>query len=341
MNHSKLAWLFVLLVAFLSSCNKESECCAQPASSKSVVASIGITGDTTDVQTTTQFGVVLMGGSTDVDEAIKWMIHKSGGGDFLIIRAGGSTGYNDYIKELGNVNSVETLLIDSREKANLPEVRKKLRNAEAVFIAGGDQSNYVNFWNDTEVSKAIHYLITTKRVPIGGTSAGCAVLSEYCFDAKNGGVTSEEALTDPYGNLVSISKSFIAIPVLTNVIADQHYSQRTRQGRHIVFLARLMKDFKLIDPVGIGVDEKTAVAVEADGSTKVFGTNMAHFLFPVTNPEQCEPNQKLNWEKNGRAIAVYSIQGNPSGTSGINLLNKPVSLPTKYYSVSNGLLKSE
>ncbi|MCX8489961.1 MAG: hypothetical protein ORN54_02730 [Cyclobacteriaceae bacterium] len=106
------------------------------------------------MQTTTQFGVVLMGGSTDVDEAIKWMIAKSGGGDFVVIRATGSTGYNDYIKQLGNANSVETLLIDSRDKANLAEASEKIRNAEALFIASGNQSNYVKYWADTEVSKA-------------------------------------------------------------------------------------------------------------------------------------------------------------------------------------------
>ena len=40
----------------------------------------------TDVNTTSEFGLVLMGGSTDVDTAFMWMIEKSGGGDFLILR---------------------------------------------------------------------------------------------------------------------------------------------------------------------------------------------------------------------------------------------------------------
>ena len=108
--------------------------------------SIGISGDSSDVVTKAQFGVVLAGGSTDVDEAMKWMMDRTGGGDFLIIRASGSTGYNDYLKELGNVNSVETLLIDSREKAMSPLVGKRIREAEGLFIAGGDQWNYVRFW---------------------------------------------------------------------------------------------------------------------------------------------------------------------------------------------------
>ncbi|NBW37756.1 MAG: cyanophycinase, partial [Cytophagia bacterium] len=146
--------------------------------------SLGLAGSPADVVTQSTSGIVLMGGSTDVEQALRWMITKSGGGDFVIIRASGSTGYNDYIYNMGGVNSVETFLLDSREKANDPAVGKRLREAEALFIAGGDQSNYVNYWTNSEVSAAIQYLVEEKKIPIGGTSAGCAVLSEYVFDAK-------------------------------------------------------------------------------------------------------------------------------------------------------------
>src|SRR5688572_20937039 len=88
---------------------------------------IGFTGDAADVTVPTELGIVLMGGSTDVDQALQWMIDRAKGGDVIIIRASGSTGYNDYIYELGKVNSVETLLIDSREKALKESVGKRIR----------------------------------------------------------------------------------------------------------------------------------------------------------------------------------------------------------------------
>jgi len=339
MNHFSLNNLVILIAASFISCDTGTECCAQNPVSKPSAISLGITGDAADVQTTTQFGVVLMGGGTDVDEAIKWMINKSGGGDFVVIRASGSTGYNDYIKQLGNANSVETLLIDSRDKANLAEASEKIRNAEALFIAGGDQSNYVKYWADTEVSKAIKFLVESKKVPIGGTSAGCAVLSEYIFDAKNGSVISSEALTNPYDPLVSISKSFILVPVLKNVIADQHYSQRTRQGRHVAFMARLIKDFAVSSPIGIGVDERTAVAIEENGSTKVFGSGTAHFLFAGSIPEQCEGGKKLIWNNQGKALRLYARVGSAVGTEGINVLQTPVAPPDQYWNVIDGELK--
>ena len=56
---------------------------------------LGKTGNATPKATTTSGGVVLMGGGMDVDNAIKWMIAKSGGGDFIVIRSTGTNAYND------------------------------------------------------------------------------------------------------------------------------------------------------------------------------------------------------------------------------------------------------
>ncbi|GAA3942680.1 hypothetical protein GCM10022209_42680 [Chitinophaga oryziterrae] len=81
-------------------------------------ASAGIIGDTADIQTPVKGGFVLMGGSTSVDDAFKWMLERSGGGDVVILRATGTDAYNSYIDELGKSNSIETLKIDSRNMAN-------------------------------------------------------------------------------------------------------------------------------------------------------------------------------------------------------------------------------
>ena len=94
---------------------------AQTAFKGNTPTSIGITGDTADVHVPTRNGFVLSGGSTDVKEALLWMIERAKGGDVVIVRASGATGYNDFIYGLGGVNSVETLLINSRELAQTPQ----------------------------------------------------------------------------------------------------------------------------------------------------------------------------------------------------------------------------
>ena len=52
--------------------------------------SLGRVGAATDTTTPCTRSTVLMGGGTDVDAAIKWMINRSGGGDFVVVRATGT-----------------------------------------------------------------------------------------------------------------------------------------------------------------------------------------------------------------------------------------------------------
>lgn len=84
---------------------------------------------------------LLMGGGPDVDAAFKWMIQKAGGGDFVVIRVRGADGYNQYVYDMGGIDSIETLVIKTREAASDPFVLDRIKKAEILFIAGGDQSD--------------------------------------------------------------------------------------------------------------------------------------------------------------------------------------------------------
>lgn len=272
-------------------------------------ASIGIVGSAADVQTTTKAGVVIMGGGSDVDAAFQWMISRSGGGDVVIIRATGTDAYNAYVNRLGTVNSVETLKIDSRKLADDDGVAQIIRNAEMLFIAGGDQSDYTGYWKGTKVMAAINYLLTEKKVPVGGTSAGAAILGNYYFSAERGGVDSPEALANPYAQRITIGREdFLRVPYLQNVITDQHFSQRDRQGRAVVFLGRIMKDWDKT-PNAIAVDESTAVCIDENGMAQVVGRNKAFFLRTdaAKKPEILITNSPVTWNNDAKAIHVSAI----------------------------------
>ena len=168
-------------------------------------------GKATNVTTSTTGGTVLMGGGTDVDAAFQWMCGRSGNGDFLVIRATGTDAYNPYIKGLcPNGNSVATLIIPTLTAANNATVKAYIDSAEAIWIAGGDQSNYVNFWKDTPVETAINAAIV-RGVPVGGTSAGMNVLTQFVYSAlASQGVTSSQALADPFNKYMSFTKGFLS-----------------------------------------------------------------------------------------------------------------------------------
>lgn len=217
---------------------------------------------------------VLMGGGPDVDEAFRWMIKQAGirpgtGGRLVVIRATGDGAYNPYIyyssaasstiaadivdgwvggASMG-LTSVETLVIPSTAAANDTFVNAVLGRANAVWIAGGDQSDYIKFWKGQTLEKTLGTLMKN-NVPVGGTSAGLAVLGQFDYAALNGTVTSAQAMGNPYNKYMTIDPSplstsggFIAPPALANVILDSHLDARDRMGRLITFVSRLVANY--------------------------------------------------------------------------------------------------
>ncbi len=301
----------VFIIFFANSCSSQDQDPAPNVVDERNPYSLERVGNSDDVQTTTESGLVLIGGSTDVDDAMAWMIERAGGGDFVIIRTSGSTGYNDYLLEMGGLNSVETLLLNSRESTNNEKVYETLRNAEALFIAGGDQSAYLDLWEGSKVEEAIQYLIHDKKIPIGGTSAGCAIMGEYVYSGENGSIISREALDNPFDPRLTVSKSsLINHPFLQNTITDQHFYQRNREGRLVAFMARLKGQAGESPLRAIGVDERTAVAIDKNGIARVFGQSSAYFLLdnhPDKLPEQVESSSPLIWNLDNEALKYKSV----------------------------------
>ena len=246
------------------------------------------TGEAASIEVRPRPGFALMGGGTDLDEAFEFLCDRASGGDFLVLRATGEDAYNPYIRELCRLNSVATLVIPSRVAAGDPFVADAIRHASAIFIAGGDQANYIRYWMNTPVQTAVNDAIR-RGVPIGGTSAGLAVLGEYVYAAQGDkpddpNLDSKTAMADPFGPRISLADHFLDIPILKGIITDTHFKRRDRIGRLLVFLARLNQPEgkPLPSPAlkirGIGVDERAAVLLEPDGRAHVIGDGPAYFI---------------------------------------------------------------
>jgi cyanophycinase len=264
-------------------------------------------GNPNDVEAKPQPGFALMGGGDDLDEAFKWMCERAGGGDFVVLRASGDEDYNPYIQALCKLNSVATIILKSREAAKDPFVADAIRHAEAVFIAGGDQAHYINWWMDTPVQKALNDAIE-RGVPLGGTSAGLAVQSEFVYSAQGDApddkdLNSPLALANPYHPRVTIVHAFLKNPLLKNVITDTHFSARDRMGRSLVFMARILQDGKAREIRDIAIDERTSVLLDPDGQAEVVGAGHAYFMEARRAPEVCKAAMPLTF----RGIAVRSL----------------------------------
>jgi cyanophycinase len=270
-------------------------------------------------------GTVLMGGSTEVDAAFVWMCSRSAGGDFLVIRASGTDAYNAYIQGLcatagKPAHSVATLIIPTATAANDPRVAELIGKAEAVWIAGGDQSDYITQWQNTPVQVALQARIT-RGAPVGGTSAGLNVLTPFVYSAQaSKGVTSSQALADPFNRYMSFARDFAAVPALAGTLGDPHFAARDRMGRDLAFLCRVYSDYGTVAR-GIAVDEQTALLVDTAGSATVVGSGSVYFLQPPGPPEVCKAKTPLTYLN----IDVYRIEvdgsfellGTGSGSGGV------------------------
>jgi cyanophycinase len=310
--------------------------------------------------------VALVGGGYDVGEAFRWLIARAGitkatGGRFLIIRASGSDAYNPYIySKLGDVDtttprnyemvggidlgltSVETLIIPNRKMAEDPFVLNVVARANVIFIAGGDQADYYNKWQETALNKVLQQAIRA-GIPVGGTSAGTAMLGQYAFAALNDTVESTDALKHPFSRYITIDPlntssnkfvqkgSFLNIPSLAKVITDDHMNTRDRLGRLFAFVARIgdgcsggVENFSSV--VGMGIDEETALLVSGkagqarvelaanpynpENTTPAYtAQNSAYFVRYTRAPSQCVEGKPL---VDNTGIQVYRLSAQPS-----------------------------
>jgi cyanophycinase len=310
--------------------------------------------------------VALVGGGYDVGEAFRWLIARAGitkatGGRFLIIRASGSDAYNPYIySKLGDVDtttprnyemvggidlgltSVETLIIPNRKMAEDPFVLNVVARANVIFIAGGDQADYYNKWQETALNKVLQQAIRA-GIPVGGTSAGTAMLGQYAFAALNDTVESTDALKHPFSRYITIDPlntssnkfvqkgSFLNIPSLAKVITDDHVNTRDRLGRLFAFVARIgdgcsggVENFSSV--VGMGIDEETALLVSGkagqarvelaanpynpENTTPAYtAQNSAYFVRYTRAPSQCVEGKPL---VDNTGIQVYRLSAQPS-----------------------------
>ncbi len=289
---------------------------------------------------TTRSAVLLIGGAEDgrsgEHEATRWFLKRAAGGNFLVLRFGElgdqASWICDNYRDL--ISSAAELAINSRDAANHPDVIQTIRRADALFLAGGDQNKYQDYWEGTAVETAINDLIGKQHIPIAGTSAGVAILGDYYYAPAKEGVLSSEILNNPFhANTQDIGRSdFIRVPILQHVITDTHLDRvnqdnpEPRHGRIFGFLAKILHDTNNQLPVrGIGLEEGAFVAINDQGVAKVFGNGTkagqdAYFLQATgLPPEQIAPHQPLIWNQNGQAVKVYRIAGTSQGSGKFDL----------------------
>ncbi len=241
-----------------------------------------------------QGNLLLLGGGGAVPEATAWFVAHADS-SVLVLDYEKAPGQSA-IATLEDAGAAVTYLpITSEEAANLPSNAEAIRAASGLFLPGGDQAKYVTQWHGSLVAEAIREVYARGGV-IGGTSAGAMILSAVVFDAKHGSFSSEEGLRDPLAPVLSLTDDFLGL--VENALVDTHFTERGRLGRLLALLANYhAQTGRWVQ--GIGIDERTALAVDGNGVAKVTGEGAVTLVQPAL--------EATSVIASGQPLALFSV----------------------------------
>jgi len=266
---------------------------------------IYFSGSSIDTTPSPKGGIILIGGGSGCDDALVWFIRQAAYGDVVVIRASGADGYNQPFIKMG-ASAVTSIVMKSREASQDLDLLTTVKNAEGIFFAGGDQSNYAKFLTATPLAAEINRA-AKRGVPIGGSSAGLAILGEFYFPAHKDTITSDQTLADPYDHRLMLEKHLLNLPFLNNLITDSHFRDRDRMGRLITFMARILTDKWSSHVRGVGLDENVAIGIDANGIGEVFSdAGHAYLLEAESRPNSCAKSEPLTFD----GVTVRKLPGN-------------------------------
>ena len=167
-----------------------------------------------------------------------------------------STGprYERIFKDLGAAR-VTAIDFDTRRDAEEPGRIERLQRASGVFFTGGNQLRLGTLIGGTAIAKAVRAM-NASGVPVAGTSAGAAFISEHMIAFGDEGST-------PVAGSVRLAAG---LGLTNRFIIDQHFRQRDRLGRLLTALA--YNPFA----IGLGLDEDTAAFIAPDNTVHVEGS---------------------------------------------------------------------
>ncbi len=284
---------------------------------------IGRFGSETNSSATPLGGFLLIGGGGTAPGSYPWLKDQAGGGDLVALSFDtkfpqDSSWINARLSD--GFNSVTIIVANSRDRANHESTYEHLKNAEAVFLDGGDQTAYYNTWKGTKVETALEYLIQVRGTPIAGTSAGMHTLGGYAYLPSGSAIPSDTTITNLNDSRMSEVKASFLRPYLPDwlgsVVTDTHFGKRNRMSRFIAFAAKLKLD-GVPDVGGIACDEYTAVAIDAEGNARVFGDSgdddYAYFIRSQGGGITANP---FFWTS---GVSVYRVRGLPGGNNTFSL----------------------
>ncbi|WP_082026740.1 cyanophycinase [Flammeovirga sp. OC4] len=253
--------------------------------------------------------LLLVGGGSEIeggwsDEPYQWFVDQSENKKIAIISYAEveDDWLKNYFLSLG-AKEVKDFKID-RTNANNNEIIDELGDYTAFFFKGGDQNKYYSYYKNT----LFHQLITDKvdnGVVLGGTSAGMAILASIVYTAEKGSLYPEDGLNSMDAKYFTFRNDFLNL--LPHTLVDTHFAERGRLTRLISMLAYWNIHNSDESPIGIGVDDRTALCINTQKVGTVYGTGAASFI-KLNSSHNIDPSLPLQLSETEIISCVHGQQ---------------------------------
>ena len=170
--------------------------------------------------------------------------------------------YIDIFNNIG-VKTAVSLPISERSDGDRQDYLDELDRANGIFITGGNQLRLSTIIGGTDIAQRIRRL-NAAGVHVAGTSAGAAIMPEHMIAGGSSG-------TIPSRDGVNLAPG---LGLTNSILIDQHFSQRDRYGRLLTAIS--------YNPflIGVGIDEDTAIFIDADRKFEVVGSGAVTVFDP-------------------------------------------------------------
>lgn len=223
-----------------------------------------------------QGSLMLVGGGGEVDGGwsnppYQWCVSQSKTKKVAIITAttAGATAFiPDYFKKLGAIHA-KNFIIDSKAVANAQATYDSLKQYDCVFIKGGDQSLYYNYFKGTKTQTALQEIFNNGGV-LSGTSAGAMILSSIIYTAEKGSIYPDEILSNLNHDYMTLKNDFLNV-MPKGWIVETHTAQRGRLNRIVGMMGHWDINKNEIS-AGLAIDDQTAICIDKNLEATVYGT---------------------------------------------------------------------
>jgi cyanophycinase len=226
-------------------------------------------------------------------KVLEEVVRKAGSGKLVVATIatedpeGRWEDYRKIFQKLG-AKRIEHLSVKDREEALSGKCAAVLKGARVLFFTGGDQLRITSQIGDSKIYQEIKDLYA-KGGTIAGTSAGASVMSETMLISGDG---------DESHKLDQVLGMAPGFGLIKDMVIDQHFAQRGRLGRLVAAVTQNPRH------LGVGIDEDTAILIEAGQVFEVAGNGAVYVLdgSGITYSNLAEEEQK------DKTLSVFDVR---------------------------------